>query len=82
MAELQRLTKSEWPAVRDSLAVNETKAFAAKLDALGARWNSPPVRDYAQMLARQADSYAVVEMEKQLHEFSALVERLEKSLPA
>ncbi len=82
VTELQRLMQSEWPAVRDSLAVNETKAFAAKLDALGTRWNSPSVRSYAQTLARQADSYAVVEMEKQLHEFSALVERLEKSLPA
>ncbi len=79
VAELQRLMKGEWPAVRDSLAVNETKAFAAKLDALGARWNSPSVRAYAQALARQAESYAVVEMEKQLHEFSPLVGRLEKS---
>ena len=79
VAELQRLLKACWPAVRDGLAINETKSFAATLDTLAQRWKCPPLRHYAERLTQLAESYAVVEMEKQLQEFPALVERLELS---
>jgi len=79
IAELRRLRDNEWPAIRDSLAVNETKAFAATLDSLGQRWNYQPLLAYAQALSRHAEDYAVVDMEKQLREFSNWVERLEQT---
>ena len=77
--ELKRLQSKEWPALRDSLAINETKAFAARLEKLGHRWNCESLVAYAQALAHHAETYAVVDMEKQLGEFGALVERLERS---
>ena len=76
-AELRRLLDAEWPALRDTLAVNETKAFAAKLQSLNERWPCAALATYAQALARHADNYSVVDMEKHLFEFPALVERLE-----
>jgi signal transduction histidine kinase/DNA-binding NarL/FixJ family response regulator len=81
VSELKRLMQGVWPAIRDSLAVNETKAFAVTLKTLGERWDCGPLLAYAQLLARHAETYAIVDMEKQLHEFNALVERLEQSLP-
>jgi hypothetical protein len=81
LAELRRLKEHEWPAIRDSLAVNETKAFATTLDALGRQWDCQPLLAYAQALARHASDYAVVDMERQLREFGAWVERLEENPP-
>jgi signal transduction histidine kinase/DNA-binding NarL/FixJ family response regulator len=75
-AELRRLLDAEWPALRDTLAVNETKAFAAKLQSLNERWPCAPLATYAQALARHADNYSVVDMEKHLFEYPVLVERL------
>jgi len=80
LEELRRLLVEEWPAVRDSLAINESKAFAVKLQNLSRTWPCPPLATYAQALARHADSYAVMELEKHLLAFSALVERLERSV--
>jgi signal transduction histidine kinase/CheY-like chemotaxis protein len=80
VAELKRLLQNEWPPIRDSLAINETKAFAARLEALGQRENCQPLVAYAQTLRRHAETYAVMDMEKQLSEFDALVERLGQSL--
>jgi CheY-like chemotaxis protein len=75
--ELRRLLDEEWPALRDSLAINETRAFAARLRNLCERWPCGPLDTYAQGLARHAENYAVVELEKHLFEFPTLVERLE-----
>jgi len=76
MTELHRMTTDEWPAVRDSLAINESKAFAQKLDTLAERWACPPLLIYARALVRHAENYDVVELERQLHEFGGLVDRL------
>ncbi len=76
LAELRRLLADEWPGLRDSLAINECKAFAAKLQNLSQRWPCPPLETYAQALARHADNYSVVDLEKHLLAFSALVEQL------
>jgi signal transduction histidine kinase/DNA-binding response OmpR family regulator len=82
VAELRRLKADEWPAICESLAVNETKAFAAALDSLGQRWNCQSLLAYAQALSRHAEDYAVVDMEKQLREFGNWVDRLEQTPPA
>jgi CheY-like chemotaxis protein len=79
LAELRRMVAEEWPPILDSLAINESKAFAAKLKALAQCWPCPQLDSYAQGLARYAENYLIVELEKQLFEFSALVERLERS---
>ena len=78
IAPLRQLLADAWPPVKDSLAINECKAFAGQLDALAQQWPCQPLTAYAQSLTRQAESYAVVDLEKQLHEFPALVERLEQ----
>jgi CheY-like chemotaxis protein len=82
LAELKRLAASEWPALRDSLAINECKAFAGTLNGLCQRWPCPAMEAYAQKLARYADSYSVVELEDHLNEFPSLVKRLEGAASA
>jgi signal transduction histidine kinase/DNA-binding response OmpR family regulator len=77
--ELRRLSAEEWPAIRDTLAINETKAFARKLEGLGERWNCPALISYAQAVAHRADNLEVVELEQQLREFPTLLERLSSS---
>ena len=77
VTELRALLVSPWPAIRDSVAVNESRVFAQGLESLGRRWNSPLLLDYAQKLLRDAENYAVTDLEKHLGEFSELVERLD-----
>ena len=79
IAPLRQLLADEWPAVNDSLAINECQGFAAQLDALAQQWSCQPLAAYAQSLARHAGNYAVVDLEKQLREFPSVVERLEQS---
>jgi signal transduction histidine kinase/DNA-binding response OmpR family regulator len=81
VAELKRLLREKWPAVREGLAVNEIKSFSAVLETLGQRWKCPPLQSYAQTLTQLAEAYAVVEMEKQLQAFPELVEQLEQKQP-
>ena len=80
-AELNRLIAEEWPVIRDNLAINETKVFAGKLEALAKRWPCPALGDYAQALARRADGYEVVELEEQVNHFPDFVKRLSGPLP-
>jgi CheY-like chemotaxis protein len=79
LAELNRLLAEEWPGLRDSGAINECKAFAQKLEALAMRWTCQPLQSYARGLMRHAEEYAVIELEKRLREFDALVKQLEPS---
>ena len=76
LSELQHLLEKDWPALNDTLAVNETKNFATHLETLGLRWHSPPLLAYAQTLARHAENYAIVDMENHLHEFQNLVHKM------
>jgi signal transduction histidine kinase/CheY-like chemotaxis protein len=78
LAELHRLRVEEWPGVRDSLAVNEAKAFAARLRALSQNWSCPVLSTYAMAVGRAAEHYSVVDLETHLSEFSMLIERLER----
>jgi CheY-like chemotaxis protein len=76
--QLRRLTGDPWPAIRDSLAINESKVFAQGLEGLGERWQCPPLVAYARQILLDAESYAVTDLERHLGEFAALVEKLEK----
>jgi CheY-like chemotaxis protein len=76
--QLRGLEIQEWPGLRDSLAVNETREFALKLEALARETNCEPLLAYATALAHYADTYAVDVMEKHLQQFPALIERVER----
>jgi signal transduction histidine kinase/CheY-like chemotaxis protein len=77
LSQLRALVLDPWPSIRDSVAVNESKKFAQGLDGLGRRWQCQPLVEYAKSIAHHADSYSVADLEKQLGQFSSLVEHLE-----
>jgi CheY-like chemotaxis protein len=79
LSQLRALIIDPWPAIRDSVAVNESKVFAQGLEGLGERWRCEPLVEYSQKLLRDAENYAVTDLEKHLGEFSLLVEQLEKA---
>ena len=78
--ELRRQEATEWPRLRDSLAVNETRAFAHKLFTLGQAAQCAPLATYAAALTTFADAYAIGQMERHLAAFPKLVESIEASL--
>jgi signal transduction histidine kinase/DNA-binding response OmpR family regulator len=78
--ELRRQEAGQWPALRDSLAVNETRAFAHKLLTIGQSANCAPLTTYAATLATFADAYAIGQMERHLGVFPRLVGLIETSL--
>ncbi|HEY5481481.1 MAG TPA: ATP-binding protein [Verrucomicrobiae bacterium] len=75
--ELRRREAAEWPALRDSLAVNETRAFAHNLFTLGQAAYCAPLATYAAALTTYADAYAISQMERHLAAFPKLVESIE-----
>jgi CheY-like chemotaxis protein len=75
--ELRRRADAEWPALRDSLAVNETRAFAHRLFTLGQAAECAPLTMYAAALTALADAYAIGQMERHLAAFPKLVESIE-----
>jgi CheY-like chemotaxis protein len=78
LTEVERLMDVEWPSVRDCVAINESKAFASKLDTLGRRWSCEPLISYARTVHRHAETYAVVELERTLHSFSQIYHDLHR----
>ena len=76
---LRHLLDTEWPALRDSLAINETRFFAQKLHELGRAAQCDSLITYAVTLARLSDAYAVKALERHLAEFPKLVESIEIS---
>jgi signal transduction histidine kinase/DNA-binding NarL/FixJ family response regulator len=79
VSQLRALLVEPWPAIRDSVAINESKVFAQGLEGLGQRWQCQPLTAYAQKILRDAENYAVTDLEKHLGEFSVLVEQLEQA---
>jgi signal transduction histidine kinase/DNA-binding response OmpR family regulator len=75
--ELRRQEATEWPRLRDSLAVNETRAFAHKLFLRGQAADCAPLTTYAAALTTSADAYAIGQMERQLAAFPKLVAAIE-----
>jgi len=82
ISQLRQLLIEPWPAIRDSVAVNESRVFAQGLEGLGQRWHCEPLAHYAQKLLHDADNYAVTDLEKHLGEFAALVEQLDQGTSA
>jgi signal transduction histidine kinase/CheY-like chemotaxis protein len=81
ITQLRRLIIEPWPSIRDSVAINESSVFAQGLEGLGQRWQCQPLTDYAQKLLRDAENYAVTDLEKHLGEFAVLVEQLDQATP-
>jgi signal transduction histidine kinase/FixJ family two-component response regulator len=79
ISQLRRLILDPWPSIRESVAVNESKVFAQGLEGLGERWQCEPLVHYAQKLLRDAENYAVTDLEKHLVEFAVLVEQFDQS---
>jgi hypothetical protein len=79
VCELRQLLIDPWPTIRDSVAVNESKFFAQRLEDLGQRWQCQPLVNYVQKLLFDAENYAVTDLEKHLGEFALLVEQLDRS---
>ena len=77
--ELRGLLETEWPALRDSLAINENRAFAQKLQNLGAAAHCDALTTYAARLARLCETYSVKSLERSLAEFPKLIESIELS---
>ena len=77
--ELRRREATEWPRLRDSLAVNETRAFAHNLFTLGQAAQCAPLTTYAAALTTFSDAYAIGQMERHLAAFPKLVESIETS---
>jgi CheY-like chemotaxis protein len=84
LLQLRQLLADPWPALCNSMAINETKTFACKLEILGEQWHCKPLTAYAGKLRHDAETYAVNDLEKHLGEFAVLVETFgqnkEKSL--
>jgi len=78
--ELRRQEVGQWPKLRDSLAVNETRAFAHSLFTLGQAAHCPALATYAATLTTFADAYAIGQMENHLAVFPELVTSIEASL--
>jgi signal transduction histidine kinase/DNA-binding response OmpR family regulator len=78
--ELHRQEAAPWCSLRETLAVNETRAFAHKLFTLGQSANCPPLTSYAATLTRFADAYAIGQMERHLGAFPGLVKLIETTL--
>jgi signal transduction histidine kinase/CheY-like chemotaxis protein len=79
LKELQQLLVEPWPKLRESMAINETKAFARQLDILAEQWHYKSLGDYARKLLNDAETYAVTDLEKDLGEFPVLVEQFARS---
>jgi signal transduction histidine kinase/DNA-binding NarL/FixJ family response regulator len=75
LKQLQEMLVEPWPGLCNSMAINETKIFARQLDILAEQWQYKPLRAYAGKLLHDAETYAVIDLEKHLGEFSAVVEQ-------
>ena len=77
--ELRRQQATIWTTLCDSLAVNETRAFAHQLFLLSGTAQCGPLATYAATLTTFADSYSIGRMEQHLAAFPKLVESIETS---
>ena len=77
--ELRNLLETDWPSLRDSMAINETSAFARKLHTLGEAAHCDALVIYAARLARLCESYSIKSLERSLAEFPKLIESIELS---
>ncbi len=79
VTQLRGIEAGEWPGLRDSLAINESRDFARKLEKLARDANCAPLQIYADAMTHYAETYAVDDLEKHLYEFPALIDRIENA---
>ena len=79
---LKKMERGDWPRVRDSGAIGETKEFAQQILNAGKNRGCPAVCDYAEVLFSAADTYAAVKIEEQLGRFPELIKSLESEIAA
>jgi signal transduction histidine kinase/CheY-like chemotaxis protein len=77
--ELRSMQASEWPSLRDSLAISATQAFARKLYNLGQSRGCSPLTVYAGKLGADAESYSIRELRARLLEFPDLIHTIEEN---
>jgi signal transduction histidine kinase/CheY-like chemotaxis protein len=77
VAELRTLHAGEWDALRESLAINHTHAFARKLHFLAEQTKCTPLAAYAETLEAHAEAYAVHDLEIHLAAFPDMVKMIE-----
>jgi len=77
--KLRHQEADEWPNLRDSLAINGTRAFARKLLDLAQAAQCSPLAAYAATLTTFVDGYAIGQMENHLAAFPKLIESIERS---
>ena len=70
---------NEWPSLRESLAVNGTRAFARRLFDLAQAAQCAPLATYAATLTTFADGYAIGQMESHLAAFPKMIQSVERS---
>ena len=79
LKQLRERLVAPWPALCNSMAINEIKSFARQLDILAEQWQYKPLTTYAGKLLLDAETYAVTDLEKHLGEFPALVEQFARN---
>jgi CheY-like chemotaxis protein/anti-sigma regulatory factor (Ser/Thr protein kinase) len=76
--KLHALEAGEWPHVRDSVAVNESRRFARQLRTLAERARCTPLNAYAAALLRHAEAYDVAALETELGRFPQVIVEIER----
>ena len=76
---LRLLLVEPWPGLCNSMATNEIKSFAGRLDILAKQWHYNPLAVYAGTLMQNAETYAVIDLEKNLGDFAGLVEEFARN---
>jgi signal transduction histidine kinase/DNA-binding response OmpR family regulator len=78
VTDLRTMHLSEWAGLQESLAINETQAFAQKLLLLAKTAKCAPLDAYARALMRRAETYSIHDLESLIAEFPALLDSLEE----
>jgi len=79
LEQLRQCLVEPWPRLRSSMAVNEIKSFARRLEILAEQWQYRALVVYAGKLLHDAETYAVADLETHLGEFAALVEQFART---
>jgi signal transduction histidine kinase/DNA-binding response OmpR family regulator len=76
--KLHALESGEWPLIRDSVAINESRRFARQLRTLAEEAHCPPLSTYASKLLRHAEEYDASSLETELGRFPAVIDEIEQ----
>jgi len=70
---LSEIRETDWPAVRDGLAVSDIHAFAAKLESLASDAHCGPLDTYSRRLHSDAASFSPAALEETLLDFPEII---------